>query len=800
MTREQWDLVKNVCTLTAVLLAAGTALVRMVRWIRPRWREWHDRQTLTKRVGAELYDVEQIRTSTAYYIRPDCQSVDPSGVEDFRRVVSAREPLFDTMDRLLENPGQYKFVILLADSGMGKTSFLLNYYAYHWRSRRRKLFQLSLVPLNLPNSDKLIAEIPAERQNQTVLCLDALDEDRQAIQDHRQRLSGLIELARGFRTVLITSRTQFFPKEEEIPTETGILKVAPVAPSEARAFYFHKLYLAPFTDAQVEKYIKQRFPFWLEPARRTAREIVAKIPDLVARPMLLAHVPDLVSLNKKIDYLFQIYEVMVAAWLEREKGFVEDSITLREFSERLALDLFINRASRQMERIPAAELHPLADKYGIRLEAWQLRGRSLLNRDAQGNYKFAHRSIMEYLFIKGFLSRGLPQNKEPWTDLMKAFLLEVIHSGSATHVQLAGADLSGTDLRRIDLRDVDLSGADLRGVNLSGVNLSGMNLTGVTLKGANLSAAYLRKSNLSRADLSGMNLSGIDLRETNLTGADLAEANLDAANLSKANLNEADLSRANLVAADLSEANLNEAHLSGANLYAGKLVQAGLIGADLRSANLSKADLSKATLDKADLTKADLSGANLTATKFCEAHLSGANLVAAILGGADLGKANLSKAVLDRADLRGANLSATNLSEVDFRNVNLTNANLSGSNLSGANLRRSNLCWTNLNRADLSEADLSEGNLESASLQSATLNKADLRGTNLRGVNLSEANMNGANLSGADMRRANLSGANLSEADLSGADLSGADLRAAKNFVPEQISSTIMDFQTDILM
>src|SRR5208283_665385 len=298
-----------------------------------RWREWRDRRTLRKRVGAELYDLEQIRRSTQYYIRPDCQSVDPGGGEDFRLVVSVREPLFDAMDRLLQSPGQYKFVILLADSGMGKTSFLLNYYAHHWRSRRRKRFQLSLVPLNLPNSDELIKNIPEEKRHDTVLCLDALDEDRQAIQDHSKRLGSLIGLAQSFRTVIITCRTQFFPKEEEIPTETGVLKVGPVAASESRAFYLHKLYLAPFTDAQVEKYLKLRFPIWRRRRRNEARVIVAKIPDLVARPMLLAHVPDLVNLKKKIEYSFQIYEAMVAAWLEREKGFVQNSAALREFSE-----------------------------------------------------------------------------------------------------------------------------------------------------------------------------------------------------------------------------------------------------------------------------------------------------------------------------------------------------------------------------------------------------------------------------------------------------------------------------------
>jgi hypothetical protein len=144
--------------------------------------------------------------------------------------------------------------------------------------------------------------------------------------------------------------------------------------------------------------------------------------------MILAHVEDLVDTDRNFDYRFQIYEEMVNAWLEREKGLVENKDALRDFSERLAVDLFVNRRARGQERIAEAELKPLAEQYGIQLEAWQLRGRSLLNRDAVGNYKFAHRSIMEYLFIRRFASdlrqdtaQNRSQYSEAWTDLMKTF-------------------------------------------------------------------------------------------------------------------------------------------------------------------------------------------------------------------------------------------------------------------------------------------------------------------------------------------------------------------------------------------
>jgi hypothetical protein len=92
-----------------------------------------------------------------------------------------------------------------------------------------------------------------------VLFLDALDEDTKAIEDNRIRLLELVRQTSEFRHILITCRTQFSPKDEEIPTETGLLKVVPVAPGESRGHYFYKLYLSPFSDRQVNDFISKRF-------------------------------------------------------------------------------------------------------------------------------------------------------------------------------------------------------------------------------------------------------------------------------------------------------------------------------------------------------------------------------------------------------------------------------------------------------------------------------------------------------------------------------------------------------------
>ena len=416
---------KNYLDIIGGIFGAIAGIYAAVKIAGPWWRTRRDRRSLQERFGAELYPAAVIERSTRHYIEPNCQSLDPAGAEEPRLVYGAKENLFAAVDEGLQHPTEYRYIILLADSGMGKTSFLLNYYARHVRQARRP-FDLALIPLGIPDADSRIAAIANKRG--TVLFLDALDEDTLAIKDHAGRLRKLLEQTRDFSRVLITCRTQFFPKEEEIPPETGIVKIGPRAAGEKAQYALHKLYLAPFTDGQVQAYLKRRYRFWQRRQRAMAQNMVQKIPQLSVRPMLLAHIDDLVRANRQVNYAFELYEEMVEAWLQREEGIVPGlkKEPLRQFSERLAVDLYINRQRRGAERIPREELAALAQSWNIPLDDWQLTGRSLLNRDALGNCKFAHRSIMEYLFVKRFMEGDEACIGAGFTDLMKAFFAELI--------------------------------------------------------------------------------------------------------------------------------------------------------------------------------------------------------------------------------------------------------------------------------------------------------------------------------------------------------------------------------------
>ena len=71
--------------------------------------------------------------------------------------------------------------------------------------------------------------------------------------------------------------------------------------------------------------------------REEARNVVRQTPDLVARPLLLTCVEDLIA-NKDIKLTFQMCETVVEKSCERERDFV-DLDRLHEFSECLAEEM-----------------------------------------------------------------------------------------------------------------------------------------------------------------------------------------------------------------------------------------------------------------------------------------------------------------------------------------------------------------------------------------------------------------------------------------------------------------------------
>ena len=444
--------------------------------------DWLEQSRANKRLEKEPHTLNEIKRSAAdkssVYVQPDCQDNDPSSGGEAER----RRPGFAELDKLLGPPHAASCIMILADSGMGKSSLLHKYYGYHWTSgKRSNRFRLVVVPLNRRDVTALIDRIPARERSETVLLLDALDEDREAIANYKKRLQEIAGLTAIFSCVVVTCRTQFFLKDADIhipatsqqTSHTQVFGERPPMP-------FKKLYLSPFSSAQTEKYLRRRFLWRLHlstywHARRTAR----RFADLVSRPMLLSYIQNLVQTKKEMRYSFEVYEAVVNEWLKWEvdsKLHARDAPKLLGFSHKLASYLF----AKVRNSASPDELRAMATAFSVDLNIQEVQQRSLLNRNAEGNWKFAHRSIQEYLLVRECsLAKEPPDWTGPeWTDQMRQFAREMLLSGECQG--LPGADLRGQDLTGVKFDGILLAGAQLDGADLTGVDLD--NVRGLSMR------------------------------------------------------------------------------------------------------------------------------------------------------------------------------------------------------------------------------------------------------------------------------------------------------------------------------
>jgi hypothetical protein len=391
---------------------------------------------------------EQIAGAIKNYVEPDCAQTDPSNESNILQVASVRENVFASVDRYIENGGENRHLLVLADSGMGKTTFCLNYYAREQKKKENQRKILVIIPLGRADAVKQIEAI--EQKRDVVLFLDALDEDTAAIHDSDAQLKRLMDASADFRNVIVTCRSQFFLNDGAVPRETGIAYVGPRKAGQQSEYKFHKLYLLPFTSAQILRYIRSQFAWIRYSKRKRAVRMIADIPELSVRPMLLTLIPDLVVRDELIKELWDLYAFMVNSWLERESKWIKPAALL-EISKKFAVNIYVNRERRHKEHLTLLELREVAEDASSAIEGAHLTARSLLNRDSEGNFKFAHRSIMEYLFVAALVDGTDQCTTVEWTDLMRQLLLSWGRSNSGLNNLDRAGEIFSKDLRATKL-------------------------------------------------------------------------------------------------------------------------------------------------------------------------------------------------------------------------------------------------------------------------------------------------------------------------------------------------------------
>jgi len=409
--------------LLEVSLTIAGGVFATVRWIIP-WFIQRRKESRLSRCLHPFYTASEIKTHTKYYIPTQCQSKSPTESSEINRDTEPREPLIPYFLRIFEKDKDDYVFMVLADSGMGKTTFMINLYDTY-RRRWAKKYQIRLLPFNA-GIDEELDKIPEEVRKETILLLDGLDEDPQAIEQPNERIATLLKKVSHFQTVVITCRTQFFTKEEDIPSA---LPFSSLSPARAPRRIVTR-YISPLQQDEIKVFLRKKFGrFSLR--YRNCLQFIEQYKELVARPMILSYIDYLVEKAPNYQYSYQVYAQIIQRWLERERNIrnkgPQFATNLYNFSRFFALEVY--KRSEHLAITDLSILQQLSTEHQVELDLFDMQAHSLLTRGAHNNYKFSHKSLLEY-----FLALELFENPQflpdfkgfEGFDMLKIFYQEMV--------------------------------------------------------------------------------------------------------------------------------------------------------------------------------------------------------------------------------------------------------------------------------------------------------------------------------------------------------------------------------------
>lgn len=455
------------------------------------------------------------------------------------------------------NDGYGRYFIILADSGMGKSTFLQMLFLKY----RRKIFKnkkIYFFPLsNRKNLDE-IKEI--KDKYKSIILLDALDEDLFAIENYQKRMDEIIDVTNDFYKIIITCRIQFFPDELSEPKNIPLIRYG----NGNKKLEFCKIYLSAFSNEDIDKFLRKKYKLNKSHINK-AKTIISKSPDLLARPMLLTYIDDLLDKNDEYYSVSDIYKELIVRWMKREPT---DFEILSDFTNNVILYMLTNN----IKSITPIDILQLCKKEDVEIiNPILARTRSLLVRNGLGEYKFAHYSIYEYLISYEAVYKNVNIRKQILT-LDKSFNNKYFYELSYKKLMDGDKDLRFLDYSGLNIKELSLDNADLYNTNLENTFFDRVCLSYANLKYANLKKAKFQEVDLHNTILIKACLMSADLPKANLVDSKLCGADLRYANLNGANLLNADLRGANLEMANLENADLRNTNLEGANLKNTKIL------------------------------------------------------------------------------------------------------------------------------------------------------------------------------------------------------------------------------------
>lgn len=404
-----------------------------------------------------------------------------------------------------------------------------------------------------------------------VLVFDGLDEMERRISDYQAITDNFWELAKVSAPekskVMLTCRSTYFRnnlEENEILTGNG-RKINIVSGEKwieiGGESPYKVIKIMELSIAELKKILEKRIGERSQAMWQTIQESPSLF-DLSRRPalvdMLIRVIPEIITQSGKVNInLAKLFTLYIQQSLRRY-DFADAPITLEDrllFLEDLSWGMHMT----QQLSISWADFPEKVKKYfkleqdpeGALFFERSLRTQSYLTRDANGNYSFAHKSLVEFFVAKKLfrlltehsieqnvqsdftgdfldifgcraltpeitnLLRQLLQEREDIKEVIKNKLFRLIRSTQYSQfeeVKYTG----GNAVTLLHALGYSIKGMDWSHAILVAADLRNADLTSTNLHKANLSESILSNTVLNETDLSGAILTGVRLEHMNI--------------------------------------------------------------------------------------------------------------------------------------------------------------------------------------------------------------------------------------------------------------------------------------------
>lgn len=377
-----------------------------------KWRKEYIKSALEHSYGDYLAPERQ-----HCYVPTQCQGTPPHNFDEPDEAVASapkQELVKFFIDEVFTKDNTNRLLYcIFAGSGMGKTTFSVQLFVEYIHRYKESTLPYDIYLRDLGDA-KVIEQIKSlsdeigDKAHRSILILDALDENLQASEDFEAFRTKLEEVIAPFKFVVITCRSQFFPNEHEMPKYSSIR----INTTDKNLLSYNKIYICPFSPSDITLYISKKYKGWGSKNRQLRKQAIAiieKCKHLMARPVLLSYIDDLIDENRNYTTESDIYETLIKRWLKREVGNIPDTAVRMErynelvaFSQKLAERMYQNWRETGDFRLDGQTMNDFCQKNHFDKIHYQFRRRSLINHDAAGAFKFSHKSFLEYFLAQHY--------------------------------------------------------------------------------------------------------------------------------------------------------------------------------------------------------------------------------------------------------------------------------------------------------------------------------------------------------------------------------------------------------------